>query len=374
MWGTDRPYVQNPACVVTELPGGGACLTIASEGLQLTVGPSLMKVFQAHKGPLCDKSARSLGIDLLLRDQLLLHRALLPAKGAEILSRGLTSGARDADVDLRIDIADISDGHVVIGSAVDFAQVGKISCYAGPQFIRNHLARLGGSSAKDIGNLAWYPSEGLLDYGTRLAHAVHLADIANSRPIVLGGDHSLTYFAVGALCTARKVGVVVFDAHHDLGNQEVLADIDYLTHANVAAAIRTLPVGFLVQVGLRNSQLRTVTVNEPPVLQISDAQISQLPDLLGDLVAIYPVDGIYLSLDLDCLNPDEAPEVTTPLEGTLSIADFLRAVSSVCDVAPIVGMDVVEVAGSDAPGSAAHAAASAISIVMKAAKSHASAG
>lgn len=373
MWGTERRYVQNPACVVTDLPGGRACLTIASEGLQLTVGPSLVAVFQAHERALCDRAARSLGVDMFLRDQLLLRRALLPARGVHILSRGLTSGARDADASLRLDIADISDRHVLIGSAVDFAQVGKTSCYAGPQFVRNHLAR-SGVSAQDIGNLAWYPSEGLLEYGTRLAHAVHLADKVEARPIILGGDHSLTYFAVDALCTARSIGVVVFDAHHDLGSQEVLADVSYLTHANVSAALRTLPVRFLVQVGLRNSQLRRSTLNEPPVLQIPDAQVSQLPDMLRDFVAKYPVDGIYLSLDLDCLSPDEAPEVTTPLDGTLSIADFLHAVSSVCDVAPIVGMDVVEVSGSDASGSAAHAAASAISIVMKTAESHAPAG
>lgn len=370
MWGTDRAYVQNPACVVADLPGGGACLTISSEGLRLSVGPSVAAIFHEHRRPLCDRTARSLGIDLSVRDQLLLRRALLPARGVDILSRGLTSGSRDAEANVRSDIADISDRHVFIGSAVDFAQVGKSSCYSGPMFIRKHLARLR-VRVQDIGNLAWYPSEGLLDYGARLAHAVHLSEKVGARPIVLGGDHSLTYFAVGALCVGRMLGVVVFDAHHDLGSQDVLFDTSYLTHANVSAALRTLPVKFLVQVGLRNSQLGRGTLNEPPVLQVPDEQVSHLMDLLTDLVAKYPVDGIYLSLDLDCLSPDEAPEVTTPLDGKLSVNDFLHAVSTVCAVAPIVGMDVVEVSGSDASGSAAHAAASAISIVIRSPEPHA---
>lgn len=162
-------------------------------------------------------------------------------------------------------------------------------------------------------------------------------------PISLGGDHSVTYPALRAFRTLGPVTILHIDAHSDLYDQFPLPDParpggppgDRYSHACPFA--RIMEEGLcrrLVQVGVR-----TMT----PHL-VAQARRFGVEVYGPDAVAEVPVEGLegplYVSLDLDGLDPAFAPGVSHPEPGGLSVRDVVRLLHRVR--APIVGADVVE--------------------------------
>lgn len=176
------------------------------------------------------------------------------------------------------------------------------------------------------------------------------------RPIVLGGDHSITLPVVRAMAqTYSNLDILHFDAHPDL-YEELYGD--RFSHACPFA--RILEEGLaknLVQVGIRAStgahrqkaaafNVRTIAMRE-----------------WQDNIALTFSNPLYISFDVDVLDPAFAPGVSHHEPGGLSTRQALRLLHSL--EADIVGMDVVEVNPSrDASGITA---AVAVKIIMEAA-------
>jgi len=153
------------------------------------------------------------------------------------------------------------------------------------------------------------------------------------RVLALGGDHAVTYPLVSAVSAVHAdLSILHFDAHPDLYE---IYDGSRFSHACPFARImETGRVRQLIQVGIRgmNDEQRRL-VEKFGVTSI------EMKDFRSDLTIECP-GPVYLSLDMDALDPAFAPGVSHHEPGGLSTREVLRIIQSVR--APIVGADIVE--------------------------------
>lgn len=152
-------------------------------------------------------------------------------------------------------------------------------------------------------------------------------------PLLLGGDHSVTFPVLEAIHARHgPVDILHFDAHPDL-----YADFggNPLSHASPFARIMEAGLARrLVQVGIRtmNQHCREqVERYGVEVVTMDGFTPEQVPELTGPL---------YLSIDLDGIDPAEAPGVSHPEPGGLTTREVLAVLRR--QRAPIVGADIVE--------------------------------
>ena len=243
--------------------------------------------------------------------------------------------------------------------------------YAG---LNKQLQRLG-HTVHDIGNLVVPQPESRPEGNLRLKyldpivqvceelyHTVNDALRDSEFPLVLGGDHSIALGSIGGVASIhRDVGVIWVDAHGDFNTQEttpsgnihgmVLAALAGLGHRQlthmggwgpklnprniVIIGARDLDQG--EQTLLKQHQVHVFTMSDIDRLGMS-AVMEQAVALAGDQSR-----GIHLSLDMDCMDPHEAPGVGTPVRGGLSYREAHLAMEIIADSHQLVSMDVVEV-------------------------------
>ena len=153
------------------------------------------------------------------------------------------------------------------------------------------------------------------------------------RPIVLGGDHSITYPIMRAISKKhRGITILHIDAHGDLYDD---FEGDRCSHACPFARImEERLVSRLVQVGIR-----TLTPHQREQIKRFGVDCIEMQHYAGG--ARPKVSGpVYLSVDIDGLDPAFAPGVSHREPGGLSVRDVITMIHGVSG--PIVGADVVE--------------------------------
>lgn len=152
-------------------------------------------------------------------------------------------------------------------------------------------------------------------------------------PIFIGGDHFVTYPAVAGLAAVHgPLNILHFDAHPDLYDN---FEGNPLSHASPFA--RIMELGYarrLVQVGIR-----TLNRHCREQAQRFGAEIVPMGDFESAAVPI-PDPPLYVSIDLDALDPAFAPGVSHHEPGGLSVRDILAVLHRI--PGRIIGADVVE--------------------------------
>ena len=172
-------------------------------------------------------------------------------------------------------------------------------------------------------------------------------------PIVLGGDHSITWPSATAIAEVRRpgsVGIVHFDAHADTANDDwgVLAGhgtpMRRLIESGAVLGKNFVQVGlrgywppldvfeWMQEHGLRYHFMREIEERG------ADAVID---DAIAE--ALDGADSIYLSIDVDVVDPGLAPGTGTPEPGGLMTRELLRAIRRIVAAVDLAGMDIVEV-------------------------------
>ena len=174
-------------------------------------------------------------------------------------------------------------------------------------------------------------------------------------PVMLGGEHSLTYGAVKGLQDSleQPFGIVQIDAHADL---RTAYQGETHSHASVMQLCCSADIP-LFQLGVRALCREEVEARKQYNVGYCDAdrlvrqQLSsvKLPDDFPELV--------YVSFDLDGLDPSVLPATGTPVPGGLEFYQALDLISSACSGRKIVGFDIVELAPSPAHPASDFAAA-----------------
>jgi agmatinase len=172
-------------------------------------------------------------------------------------------------------------------------------------------------------------------------------------PMVLGGDHSITLPAVTAIADVLgqgKVGIVHFDAHADTAADEWGSLLGHGTPMRRLIEQGSVAGRNFVQIGLRGywpppdvvEWMRDQGMRWHLMAEIDDRGFDAvLEDGLGE--ALDGPEAIYVSVDVDVLDPAFAPGTGTPEPGGLTSRELLKAVRRVVSGVRLVGLDVVEV-------------------------------
>jgi agmatinase len=189
-----------------------------------------------------------------------------------------------------------------------------------------------------------------------LEAAVQTVAAVGAVPVVLGGDHSITMAdATGVARHAGwgRVSLVHFDAHADTGQIET----DWL-YGHGKPMRRLIESGAVrgdrfVQLGLRGywpgpeildwmaeKRMRSYEMAELGARGLDECLTEAFGIALDDSV------GVFVSVDIDVVDPGMAPGTGTPEPGGLTARQLLDAVRRCCYELPVLGIDVVEVSPS----------------------------
>ncbi|MFC3688025.1 agmatinase [Aquipuribacter hungaricus] len=187
----------------------------------------------------------------------------------------------------------------------------------------------------------------------RLRTAVAAVAATGAVPVVLGGDHSITYATGRGTADAHgdgRVSMLHFDAHADTG------DIEFGSLWGHGQPMRRLiESGALrgdrfLQVGLRGywpgpETLEWMAGQRMRSFEMTEVVARGLTACLDEASAIATdgCDGVFLSVDIDVADPAHAPGTGTPEPGGITARELLDSVRRICRELPVVGVDVVEV-------------------------------
>jgi len=193
----------------------------------------------------------------------------------------------------------------------------------------------------------------------RVESAVADALADDETPLVLGGDHSI---AIGSVCGAsqdRDLGVLWLDAHGDFNTPEttpsgnihgmpVAAFLGRDVFGDMGWATADVSEHNVAMVGLRDvdDQERTAIVDtDVDPYTMSDIDRRGIVPVVEDALdsALDGVDALHVSLDMDVLDPDEAPGVGTPVTGGVTYREAHAAMELVAETDALCSMEVVEV-------------------------------
>lgn len=179
-------------------------------------------------------------------------------------------------------------------------------------------------------------------------------------PIVLGGDHSILWPDAAACADvygAGNVGVVHFDAHADCSADTMGHHVTHGTPIRRLIEDEHIPGRNFVQVGLRGyypdnelvdwmraQGMRThfmAEVEHRGLAAVVDAAVSE---------ALDGPEYLYISFDVDVLDPAYAPGTGTPEPGGFTTREMFPVIRRLCHEARVIGLEVVEVAPEIDPG------------------------
>jgi agmatinase len=173
-------------------------------------------------------------------------------------------------------------------------------------------------------------------------------------PLVLGGDHSITLPSATAVADKqghKNVGIIHFDAHADTGEDSWGVLLSHGTPMRRLIESGAYAGKNFVQVGLRGYWPPPYIVDWMKKQGMRWHLMREIDErgfdaVLDDAIA-EALDGpelIYLSVDIDVLDPAHAPGTGTPEPGGITSTELLRAVRRIATELHVVAMDVVEVA------------------------------
>ena len=199
------------------------------------------------------------------------------------------------------------------------------------------------------------------DVCSRLADEVGETLSSGAFPLVLGGDHSIAIGTMSGAAREADLGVVWFDAHGDYntpsttpsGNVHGMSlaatlGVDEFADEDWAVAPRVDPAN-VAMVGVRSldeAERAALLDSDVTVFTMSDIDDRGLPDVAEAAfdVATDGTGGVHVSLDMDFLDPGEAPGVGTPVRGGTTYREAHAAMERVADrLDRVRSMEVVEV-------------------------------
>lgn len=266
----------------------------------------------------------------------------------------LPESYRDADV-------------VIVGAPIDSGTSHRSGAKFGPQAIRagdylSHDAQRPHLSLRvdalkdlkvvDAGDLMM-PGHDLVASLKVLEEATEKISRTGAFIVVLGGDHSIASADVAGIANHRgkgKISMVHFDAHADTAETQFGALVGHGTPMRQLITSGAVRGDRFLQIGLRGywpddatlKWMRDQGMRSYEMTEIHhrglDAVLEESFKALTD-----ECDGVFLSVDIDVVDPGMAPGTGTPEPGGLTSRELLESVRRICLELPVVGMDIVEV-------------------------------
>jgi agmatinase len=258
-------------------------------------------------------------------------------------------------------------GAVIIGAPFDGGTSHRSGCRFGPRAIRttDYLPHDGMRPSLALG-VDPLVELGVVDLGDvempsgetekslhRLEQRVTAVAGAGVIPIILGGDHTIALPDVSGV--ARHVGwgrvsVIHFDAHADTADTQMGSLYGHGTPMRRLIESGACRGDRFLQIGLRGywpdpETLDWMAAQGMRSFEMSEIVSRGLDEVLAEAIAIAMTDcdAVFLSVDVDVVDPGSAPGTGTPEPGGLTSRQLLDAVRHIAMEVPIGGVDVVEV-------------------------------
>jgi agmatinase len=177
----------------------------------------------------------------------------------------------------------------------------------------------------------------------------HIMD-AGAFPVILGGDHSIGYPDAKAIAkhVEGKLGIIHFDRHIDTA-RKTMDERMHTTHWSHATDLPNVPATNLVQIGIggwigNHSGVQVAEERDTTVITMMDVDELGIDRAMEIALEIAWKDAaaVYLSFDIDVLDPGFAPGTGTPEPGGMTPREAFRAIRAIGREG-LVGMDVVEI-------------------------------
>ena len=170
-------------------------------------------------------------------------------------------------------------------------------------------------------------------------------------PIILGGDHSISFPSIAGFASSKgKVGVIQFDAHHDLRNLDDGGPSNGTPFRSLLTN-NVISGKQLVQIGIRNfanahayhdyAKEQGVTI-----YTMKDVREKAIEEIISESIAhlkAQDVTTIYVSLDMDVLDQSFAPGCPAIGPGGMDCVTLLDAITYLGQEPLVTGLDIVEI-------------------------------
>jgi agmatinase len=181
-----------------------------------------------------------------------------------------------------------------------------------------------------------------------------IAELISQRkvPIVIGGDHSITSTTLNAIkkITKKKINLIYFDAHPDF----VTSTKDYYGSV-ISDSLDCIDIKKSIFVGIRAcepEELYNITKYGANIIDPMDVQEYGVQKILKKITQTCinnnnnNNNNIYISIDLDCLDPAFAPGVSVPTPCGLDPLELTFFIKQILAQTKIIGCDIVELSPS----------------------------
>jgi len=257
----------------------------------------------------------------------------------------------------------------IFGVPFDSTHSYKPGCRFGPDVIRdafnnieifhpNLQVDLETSDIKDFGNIQHtVVATEMLNMVEKITSELRKK---NKPIIVLGGEHLLTLGSY--MSFPKQTGYVVFDAHYDLRDEYANTKLSHAAY--LRRIVEKRGADNIIHVGARSfvkEELEFLTKNKINSISDKEIRLGNAARLLKDAVSSF--DELYVSIDLDVLDPAFAPGVGNPEAVGITSRELYDMIISLEDK-KIIGTDVVELNPSFDNGSTASLAAKMISTII----------
>ena len=200
----------------------------------------------------------------------------------------------------------------------------------------------------DFGDAAVLPADPVRTHA-QIERTVGQVVAAGALPVILGGDHSITEPNVRAVAARYgPVGLVHFDTHTDTGTEVFDVELSHGTPMYRLVRDGHVDGSRYVQIGLRGywpgeTEFAWQRENGITSFFMHDVRELGIREVVERTVAAVGGGPVFLTVDVDVLDPAFAPGTGTPEPGGMTSADLLWACRQIAARLEIVGMDVVEV-------------------------------
>ncbi len=178
-------------------------------------------------------------------------------------------------------------------------------------------------------------------------------------PIFLGGDHSASIGSIGGITHDRNCGILWIDAHGDYNTPETSETCNI--HGMALSILLGRGPQELVDVGRRGAKIQPENVVLIGVRDLDPVEKSNLKESGCTIFTMRDIDELgmhrvlrkaldqlarferfHLSLDMDSIDPNEAPGVGTPVPGGLSYREAQLLMETICDSGKLLSLDIME--------------------------------
>lgn len=227
-------------------------------------------------------------------------------------------------------------------------QIRAESCLLRPYNMATRAAPFDSLQVADLGDVA-INTFNLLDSLKRIEAAYDAIAAAGAKPLTMGGDHTIVLPILRALAKVHgAIGIVHVDAHADISD-----DMFGERYAHGTPFRRAIEEGLIdpkrmVQIGLRGTGYTAEDFDWPRshgvrVVAAEDCWYRSLAPLMAEVRESFGRGPVYISFDIDGLDPSCAPGTGTPEIGGLTTIQGLEIIRG-CRGLDVIGGDLVEVA------------------------------